>query len=67
MELTEKEKAILCVLYNRLDACDTSIRAHEKEIAQRQKQIDYLRAKSEGYKQAIELVKDSLECIKIEL
>lgn len=39
----------------------------DKEIAAREKMIDYLKAKKEGYNQAIDLLKDSLEGIMIEL
>ena len=65
--MTDKENAILCVLQQRAYICEKGIRACEKEIAERQKQMDYLRAKKEGYDQAIELVKESLESIMIEL
>lgn len=66
-QLTEKENAILGVLYERVDCCETCIDAQRKEIEKRQKQIDYLQAKMEGYKQAIELLKEPLESIRIEL
>ena len=67
MDLTEKENAILCVLEQRAFCCEQGIAAHKKEIAERQKMIDYLQAKREGYMQAIDLMKDSLESIMIEL
>lgn len=66
-DMTDKENAILCVLQQRAYCCERSIDAHKKEIAARQKQIDYLQAKKEGYYQAIELVKESLDNIMIEL
>lgn len=66
MELKDKEKAILGVLEQRVFYCEQAIEANEKEIAQRQKQIDYLRAKKEGYNQAIDLLKEDLEGIYLE-
>ena len=66
-QLTEKEDAIILVLYKRVDCCEKSIDANRLEIEKRQKQIDYLQAKMEGYKQAIELLKEPLESIRIEL
>ena len=65
--MNDKENAILCVLLQRMDCCDAAIRANEKEIAQRQKMIDYLKAKREGYVQAVDLLKEDLENITIEL
>ena len=66
MELNDKETAILRVLEQRVFYCEQAIDANEREIAQRQKQIDYLRAKKEGYNQAIDLLKEDLESIAIE-
>lgn len=66
-QLTERENAILRVLYKRVDCCETSIVANRKEIEKRQKQIDYLRAKKEGYMQTIELLKEPIESIRVEL
>lgn len=73
-ELTEKENAILCVLQKRSDCLECAIEVQkkhiaelEKEIAQRREQIAYFKAKREGYEQAIDLLKDSLEGITIEL
>ena len=66
-QLTEKENAILGVLYQRVDCCETCIEAQRKEIEKRQKQIDYLLAKIDGYKQAIELLNEPLESIRVEL
>ena len=66
-QLTEKENAILCVLYQRVDCCETCIDAQRKEIEKRQEQIDYILAKMDGYKQAIELLKEPVESIRVEL
>lgn len=67
MELTEKENAVICVLLHRGDICEKAIRAHKREIEKLQKEIEYLQAKKEGYDQAVDLLKDSLESIRIEL
>lgn len=67
MELNDKETAILRVLEQRAYCCEETIRAVEEEIARQQKKIDYLRAKREVYYQAIDLMKEDLESISIEL
>ncbi len=65
--MTDKENAILCVLQQRATCCEDAIEAHKKEIEARKKMIDYLKAKKEGYDQAIDLLKAPLEGIMIEL
>lgn len=71
MELNDKETAILRVLEQRAYYCDKAIRAIEeeieKELIRQEKQINHLRAKMEGYNQAIDLLKEDLESIAIEL
>lgn len=74
IELTEKENAILCVLDKRIICTEKGVAAQEKriseleeEIKQRKNMIEYLKAKREGYQQAIDLLKSNLESINIEL
>ncbi len=67
MELNDKETAILRVLEQRVFYCEKAIEANEKEIARLERQINYTRAKREGYNQAIDLLKEDLESISIEL
>ena len=67
MELTEKKNAVICVLQRRGDICEKAIRAHKREIEKLQKEVEYLQAKKEGYDQAMDLLKSSLESISIEI
>lgn len=67
MELTEKEKAILRVLQQRWEAFEKAIVANEKEIERLRAENQYYKAKKEGYIQAEDLIKSSIESIRIEL
>lgn len=67
MELTEKEKAILRVLQQRWEAFEKAIVANEKEIERLRAENEYYKAKKEGYIQAEDLIKSSIESIRIEL
>lgn len=67
MELTEKEKAILRVLEQRMEDCDKVILANEMEIERLRAVNEYYKAKKEGYIQAEDLIKSSIESIRTEL
>lgn len=67
MELTEKEKAILRVLQQRWEAFEKAIVANEKEIERLRAENQYYKAKKEGYIQAEDLIKSSIESIRTEL
>ena len=61
--LTEKEISVRNVLLNRMTVITDKILPNVKD----EKMLEYLTGKIEGYKQAYELLGESLECIKIEL
>ena len=61
--LTEKEKAIRQVLLNRMTVLTDNILPHVED----RKMIEYLSGKIEGYRQAYELLGESLESIRIEI
>jgi hypothetical protein len=65
--MTDKDDAIEAVLRKRADSCERGIREKEREINALQKDVEYLSAKREGYMQAIDLLNQPLESIKIEL
>lgn len=61
--LTEKEKAIRLVLLNRMTVLTDNILPHVED----RKMIEYLSGKIEGYRQAYELLGESLESIRAEI
>ncbi len=61
--LTEKEISVRNVLLNRMTVITDNILPNVKD----EKMLEYLTGKIEGYKQAYDLLGESLECIKVEL
>ena len=61
--LTEKEISVRNVSLNRMTVTTDNILPNVKD----EKMLEYLTGKIEGYRQAYELLGESLECIKIEL
>lgn len=61
--LTEKEISVRNVLLNRMTVITDNVLPNVKD----EKMLEYLTGKIEGYKQAYDLLGESLESIKVEL
>lgn len=74
MNEQDKIDAVIAVLEKRSNCCDVRcgemkrcIANLEEEIKQRKAEIEYATAKKEGYQQAIDLLRNPIESIRIEL
>ena len=72
--MNEREEAIICVLKKRRACAEVAIEEQEEKIASLEKEIkdreifiETLKARISGYDQALTLMTEPLESIKIEL